>query len=70
MGNYNPHTPIIMGQEWVPIRDAAYEPDQITESGYTFQLSAATAIVSGAFWVEYLLWGLGVENRLEFECEG
>jgi len=52
MGNYNPHTPIIMGQEWVPIRDAAYEPDQITESGYTFQLSAATAIVSGAFWVE------------------
>lgn len=50
MGNYNPHAPYVLGMEWVPIRQADYEPDQITEQGYTLALNVATAVVSGAFW--------------------
>lgn len=53
MGKYNPHASIIVGQEWVPIRQADFEPDQITEQGYTLQLDTATAVVSGAFWAAF-----------------
>lgn len=52
MGNYNPHTPQIVGQEWVPIRDAAVESDDITERGYTFRIDQATTAVSGSVWVK------------------
>lgn len=51
MGNYNPHAPYIIGQEWVPIRNAHYVPDGVTERGYTFNLDAVTVPVSGAFYV-------------------
>lgn len=51
MGNYNPHAPYIIGQEWVPIRQADYIPDNgVTEQGYTFSLGHATTIVSGAYY--------------------
>lgn len=53
MGNYNPHAPYILGMEWVPIRDAKYEPDQITEKGYTFRLEHAAPAVSGAVYVQF-----------------
>lgn len=52
MGQYNPHAPYIIGQEWVPIRNAHYVPDGVTERGYTFTLNAITVPVSGAYYVE------------------
>ena len=52
MGNYNPHAPYIIGNEWVPIRDAAYQPDQVTERGYSFRLDHTAAAVSGAYYVK------------------
>ena len=53
MGNYNPHAPYIIGQEWVPIRQADYIPDNgVTEQGYTFSLGHATTIVSGAYYTK------------------
>lgn len=51
MGNYNPDASAIIGMEWVPIRQADYETDNITERGYSFQLDHTSPIVSGAFYV-------------------
>lgn len=51
MGQYNPHAPYILGQEWVPIRNAHYQSDGIIERGYAFTLNATTTPVSGAFYV-------------------
>jgi predicted RNA binding protein with dsRBD fold (UPF0201 family) len=51
MGNYNPHAPYVIGQEWVPIRNAHYLPDGITERGYTFRIDHTAVPVSGAFYV-------------------
>lgn len=64
MGNYNPHAPYILGQEWVPIRNAHYSPDA-TERGYTFRIDAVTVPVSGAFYVQDLPSNT-VENACEF----
>lgn len=51
MGQYNPRSPYIIGQEWVPIRQADYLPDdRITERGYTWNLGNSTTIVSGAYY--------------------
>lgn len=38
MADYNYHRPDIVGQEWVPILDAHYEPDITLERGYTFRM--------------------------------
>lgn len=51
MGSYNPHAPHIIGQEWVPIRDAAYTPDDIVERGYVWTNNNTVVPVSGAFYV-------------------
>lgn len=52
MGDYNPHAPFIIGEEWVPIRQANYTPDDgVTERGYRFRIDHATTIVSGAYYV-------------------
>lgn len=52
MGQYNPHAPFIIGQEWVPIRQANYTPDDgVTERGYRFRIDQSTTIVSGAYYV-------------------
>lgn len=48
MANYNPHAPSIVGNEWVPIRQENYQPDEITERGYQFTLDHGTIIVSGS----------------------
>lgn len=45
MANYNPHTPDIVGQEWVPIIDAPYQPDITQERGYSFTVSKSTLFV-------------------------
>jgi len=51
MGNYNPHAPYILGQEWVPIRQANYLPDDSAERGYIFRLQHTTTPVSGAYYI-------------------
>lgn len=48
MGNYNPHAPFIVGNEWVPIVQSNYQPDENTERGYTMYLDQDTVIVSGS----------------------
>jgi hypothetical protein len=52
MGQYNPHAPYILGQEWVPIRNAFYLPDGVVERGYTFKIDHTVTPVSGAFYVD------------------
>lgn len=51
--DYNPHDPQVLGQEWVPINQADYTPDAISERGYRFTLSSATpsALQGGSFTV-------------------
>lgn len=51
MGDYNPHAPYILGHEWVPIRNAPYQQDHVTERGYTFRLEHAVTPVSGAYYI-------------------
>lgn len=45
MANYNPHTPDIVGQEWVPIIGQPYQPDITEERGYSFTVSRSTLFV-------------------------
>jgi hypothetical protein len=51
MGQYNPHAPYIIGEEWVPIRDARYTPEEFVERGYTFRLDHSATPVTGAYYV-------------------
>lgn len=48
---YNPHSPYILGEEWVPIRQANYFPDTITERGYSFAIDHAAVIVTAGTYV-------------------
>lgn len=48
MGNYNPHAPYVIGDEWVPIRQADFAPDDAHERGYMLYLDQGTVIVSGS----------------------
>ena len=52
MGNYNPHRPTILGQEWAPVRESPYLLDTETERGVTFVLDTATTVVSGAVYID------------------
>lgn len=52
MGNYNVHSPVILGNEWVPIRESSYAVDAQTELGYRFHLDHSAPVVSGSFYVE------------------
>lgn len=49
MGNYNSHAPYILGEEWVPIRQANYVADTTTEHGYRFKTDHAFTPVTGSF---------------------
>ena len=54
MGNYNPHAPLILGQEWVPIRDEdiVFSPNvNSIEIGQPFALTAATNVNNARFYV-------------------
>lgn len=65
MANYNPHAPHILGQEWVPIRQANYSPDDnVTERGYTMRIEHAVVPVTGAYYVESV-----PANRLSQVCD-
>lgn len=52
MGEYNSYAPDVVGQEWVPIRDASYPLDIATERGHTFRIPTTSTIVSGAYYLE------------------
>lgn len=55
MADYNYHRPDIVGQEWVPILDAHYEPDITQERGYSFtmtQTGAPLVLSRGIYHVE------------------
>ena len=51
MANYNPHNPVVLGNEWVPIKSAPYELDTDVERGYTFVLPTTATIVSGSVYM-------------------
>lgn len=55
MGNYNPYSPQIVGQEWVPIRDEGliFNPFANTlERGYSFTLNQSTQVSTVAFYMK------------------
>jgi hypothetical protein len=55
MGNYNPRAPIILGEEWVPIRpDVVQFPtgDNVFEVGHGFTLLASRTLSDARFYVE------------------
>lgn len=54
MANYNPSTPLILGQEWVPIRDEDLVLDPFSNSlerGYGFTLDAPTTVNNVRFYI-------------------
>lgn len=54
MGNYNPRTPIVLGEEWVPIRDEelVYSPNvNSVEYGTSYVQAASQAIRDARFYV-------------------
>lgn len=54
MGNYNPNTPIILGEEWVPIRDSDLVYNQAVNSfemGHAFTLTSTTQLGLGRFYI-------------------
>jgi hypothetical protein len=51
VGNYNPHTPYILGEEWVPIRQPGLLPNDITERGYVTSIDQQAVVVTGAYYV-------------------
>jgi hypothetical protein len=54
MGNYNPNAPIILGEEWVPIRDVDLVYDQAVNSfevGHAFTLTSPTQLGLGKFYI-------------------
>ena len=52
MGNYAPYAPQDLGMQWVPIDQANYVPDQVTERGYTFAVGNTVTPVSGSYNVQ------------------
>jgi hypothetical protein len=57
MGNYNPHQPYILGEEWVPIRDrdAVFSPAvNSVELGHGFTLATSRQITNARFYINDL----------------
>lgn len=57
MGNYNPHAPQILGQEWVPIRDEDLfltPASNTVEVGHGFTLATARTLDNGRFYIHEL----------------
>lgn len=57
MGNYNPHAPLILGQEWVPIRneDLIFSPNvNSVEIGTTYIQQTSRVISDGRFYTNRL----------------
>lgn len=49
--HYNPHEPLVVGNEWVPIDSGQFQPDITTERGTTFHLDTAVTVISGGVYV-------------------
>jgi len=49
VGNYNPDAPIILGNEWVPLRDPGFKPDNVTEVGTMFHIDHSATAVTGYY---------------------
>lgn len=57
MGNYNPSVPIILGQEWIPIRDenVTFAPtESVVELGHEFALTTSRQVRDARFYVNQL----------------
>jgi len=57
VGNYNPHAPIILGQEWVPIRnrDQIFSPAvNSLEVGHKFTLAGSRTVRDARFYINEL----------------
>lgn len=54
MGEYNPHRPSVLGQEWAPVHPENVRLDYDTEVGNTFILDTSSTVVSGSFFVSDL----------------
>lgn len=55
MGNYNPHAPYIIGEEWVPIREEVtqFTPSgNVVEVGHRFQLTTTRQVTSSRMYVK------------------
>ena len=51
MGDYNPNAPLIVGNEWVPLRDPGFHPDNTTEYGTTFHIDHSASAVTGYYYI-------------------
>ena len=54
MGDYNPHVPVIVGNEWVGIRDenTQFSPAvDVVELGHSFRTESAYTLQDGRFYV-------------------
>lgn len=61
MANYNPSAPIVLGEEWVGIRDeeVSYAPGVSTnEVGHTFTLTQSRILADGRFYLADMPGGL------------
>jgi hypothetical protein len=57
MGNYNPYQPYVLGEEWVPIRQASYSYSQDANSferGTKFTTTTPYALTEGRFYTDQL----------------
>ena len=70
MGNYNPYSPHILGQEWCPIREEKFSFPNYTEHssvGYEFSLNQAYTLTEGRWYVpepqpneQVNVWGMEI----------
>lgn len=61
MGNYNPSLPVILGQEWVPIRDEdlQFSPAiNVVEKGHGFTLGQSRVLQDGRYYINTPAGGL------------
>lgn len=54
MADYNQNYPYVVGDQWVPIRQADYKPETLVEQGYAFHIDHGTTVVSGGWTVAEL----------------
>jgi hypothetical protein len=52
VANYTPDAPYVLGEEWVPIKPMPYTLSVSEERGHSFNLSAASTIVTGRFYTQ------------------
>ena len=75
MGDYNPHTPYILGQEWAPIKNEFFTPDVFQEFGYTFFTTVSRNLTHARWYtspdpIDIALAstpGLGASSSLAFQ---